>query len=112
MATLIYFQWKPFLRGHPDKRPPPWEKPLDNVNLNINVLISRLETTLLETPLFGEKGEFHYIYTNYTCTYIHVHVYLYIYNKHELLLELQLYTCMYDKLPFTASGINSHTHMA
>ena len=28
------------LRGHPDKRPPPLERPLDNVNLNINVLMS------------------------------------------------------------------------
>ena len=31
---------EPLLRGHPDKRPPPLERPLDNVNLNINVLIS------------------------------------------------------------------------
>ena len=31
---------EPLLRGHPDERPPPLEKPLDNVNLNINVLIS------------------------------------------------------------------------
>ena len=30
---------KPLLRGHPDERPPPLERPLDNVNLNINVLI-------------------------------------------------------------------------
>ena len=31
---------KPLLRGHSDKRPPPLERPLDNVNLNIKVLIS------------------------------------------------------------------------
>ena len=31
---------EPLLRGHPDKRPPHRERPLDNVNLNINVLIS------------------------------------------------------------------------
>ena len=31
---------KPLLRGHLDERPPPLERPLDNVNLNINVLIS------------------------------------------------------------------------
>ena len=31
---------EPLLRGHPDERPPPLERPLDNVNLNMNVLIS------------------------------------------------------------------------
>ena len=31
---------EPLLRGHPDERPAPLERPLDNVNLNINVLIS------------------------------------------------------------------------
>ena len=30
---------EPLLRGHPDARPPPLQRPLDNVNLNINVLI-------------------------------------------------------------------------
>ena len=30
---------EPLLRGHPDERPAPLERPLDNVNLNINVLI-------------------------------------------------------------------------
>ena len=30
---------KPLLRGHPDERPPPLKRPLDNVNLHINVLI-------------------------------------------------------------------------
>ena len=31
---------EPLLRGHPDERPAPLERTLDNVNLNINVLIS------------------------------------------------------------------------
>ena len=31
---------EPLLRGHPDERPPPLERLLNNVNLNINVLIS------------------------------------------------------------------------
>ena len=31
---------KPLLRDHPDERPPPLERPLDNVNLYIKVLIS------------------------------------------------------------------------
>ena len=31
---------EPLLRGHPDKRPPFLERPLDSVNLNIKVLIS------------------------------------------------------------------------
>ena len=31
---------KPLLRGHPYKRPAPLERPLDNVNLNINLFIS------------------------------------------------------------------------
>ena len=30
---------EPFLRDHPDERPIPLEKPLENVNLNIHVLI-------------------------------------------------------------------------
>ena len=36
----IRYTVEPLLRGHPDERPPPLERPLDNVNLNINVLIS------------------------------------------------------------------------
>ena len=31
---------EPLLRGHPDERPTTLERPLDNVNLNKNVLIS------------------------------------------------------------------------
>ena len=41
------------LRGHPDERPPPLERPLDNVNLNIYVLIS---TPNKRPPLL--KGHF------------------------------------------------------
>ena len=31
---------EPLLSGHPDERPAPLKRPLDNVNQNINVLIS------------------------------------------------------------------------
>ena len=46
------------LRGHPDERPPPLERPLDNVNLNINVLISTPDERppLLKGHFSGEKG--------------------------------------------------------
>ena len=40
MIEIIKSTVEPLLRGHPDERPPPLERPLDNVNLNINVLIS------------------------------------------------------------------------
>ena len=46
---------EPLLRGHPEERPPPLERPLDNVNLNINVLI----TTPDERPPLL-KGHFSY----------------------------------------------------
>ena len=36
----IYSTAEPLLRGHPDERPLPLERPLHNENLNINVLIS------------------------------------------------------------------------
>ena len=39
VITSVYTV-EPFLRGHPDERPTPLERPLDTVNLNINVLIS------------------------------------------------------------------------
>ena len=44
---------EPLLRGHPDERPPPLERPLDIVNLNINVLISTPDE---RSPLL--KGHF------------------------------------------------------
>ena len=31
---------EPLLRGHPDERPTPLERPLNTVNLNLNVLTS------------------------------------------------------------------------
>ena len=43
----------PLLRGHPDERPAPLERPLNNVNLNINVLILKLDE---KPPLL--KGHF------------------------------------------------------
>ena len=49
---------EPLLRGHPDERPPPLERPLDNVNLNINVLISTHDERppLLKGHFSGAKG--------------------------------------------------------
>ena len=44
---------EPFFRGHPDKRPPLLERLLDNVNININVLMSTPDN---RTPLL--KGHF------------------------------------------------------
>ena len=44
---------EPLLRGHPFERPPPLERPLDYVNLDINVLIS---TPYERPPLL--KGHF------------------------------------------------------
>ena len=48
---------EPLLRGRPDERPPPLERPLDNVNLNINVLISSSDEgpPLLKDPFSGAK---------------------------------------------------------
>ena len=40
VTTDVYIYMEPLLKVHPDERPPPLERPLDNVNLNINVLIS------------------------------------------------------------------------
>ena len=47
------------LRGHPDERPPPLERPLDYVNLNINVLISTPDERppLLKGCFSDAKGE-------------------------------------------------------
>ena len=72
---------EPLLRGHPDERPPPLERPLDNVNLNINVLIFTPD----ERPplLKGAKGvasqEGFYCNIHYTCTY-----YIYIFRKGKI----------------------------
>ena len=49
---------EPLLRGHPDKRPLLLEGPLDNVNLNINILISTPDQRppLLKAHLSYKKG--------------------------------------------------------
>ena len=49
---------EPLLRGHPDESPTPLERPLDNVNLNINVLISTPDKRppLLKGHISGAKG--------------------------------------------------------
>ena len=56
------------LRGHPNERPSPLERPIDNVNLNINVLISTPDERppLLKGHFSDAKGvasqkEFHCI---------------------------------------------------
>ena len=60
------------LGGHPDERPPPLERPLDNANVNINVLIFNPDerSPLLKGHFSDAKGValqegFHciYIYT-------------------------------------------------
>ena len=49
---------EPLLRGQPDKRPAPLDRPLDNVNLNINELISTPDewSPLLKGHFSGAKG--------------------------------------------------------
>ena len=49
---------EPLLRGQPDERPPPLERPLDNVNLNMNVLISTPDERppILKGHFSAEKG--------------------------------------------------------
>ena len=49
---------EPLLRGHPDERPNPMERPLDNVNLNRKVLISTPDERppLLKGHFSGAKG--------------------------------------------------------
>ena len=49
---------EPLLRGHPDERPTPLEKPLDIVNLNTNVLIFTPDERppLLKGHFSGAKG--------------------------------------------------------
>ena len=36
---IMDYTVEPLLRGHPDERSPPLERPLDDVNLNMNILI-------------------------------------------------------------------------
>ena len=58
LKPLSSYTVEPLLRGHPDERPPPLERPLDNVNLNINVLISTPDERppLLKGHFSGAKG--------------------------------------------------------
>ena len=55
---IIHCTVEPLLRGHPDERPPPLERPLDFVNLNKNVLISTPDERppLLKGHFSGAKG--------------------------------------------------------
>ena len=72
----IYYS-ETLLRGHPDERPTPLERPLGTVNLNINVLISTPDERppLLKGNFSGAKGlasqeEFHCI------IYVFQHLYI------------------------------------
>ena len=49
---------EPLLRAHPDKRPPPLERPLENVNLNKIVLIynPNERPPFLKCHFSGAKG--------------------------------------------------------
>ena len=68
---------EPLLRGHPDERPPPLERPLDYVNLNINVLFSIPDErpSLLKGHFSGAKGVVSQEGFNCTC-YSFVAVYM------------------------------------
>ena len=58
MKSKFRYTVEPLLRGHPDERPPPLERPLTNVNLNINVLISTPDERppLLKATFLMQKG--------------------------------------------------------
>ena len=58
LSEYVYGQGEPLLGGHLDERPTPLERPLDNVNLNINVLISTPDERplLSKGHLSGAKG--------------------------------------------------------
>ena len=60
LKILINFELsvEHLLRGHCDKRPPPLERPFDNVNVHINVLISTLDERppILKATFLVQKG--------------------------------------------------------
>ena len=58
LSEYVYSHGEPILSGHLDKRPTPLERSLDNVNLNINVLISTPDKMppFLKGHLSGPKG--------------------------------------------------------
>ena len=55
---MFFITVEPLLRGHHEERPTPLERPFDNVNLNINVLIftSAERPPLLKGHFSGTKG--------------------------------------------------------
>ena len=57
-SIQVLYTVKPLLRGYPEMRPPPLERPLDNENLNINVLIFTPDERppLLKGHFSGAKG--------------------------------------------------------
>ena len=57
----LHFTVEPLLRGHPDERPLPLERSLDNENLNVNVLISTPDKRppLLKGHFLMQKGWAH-----------------------------------------------------
>ena len=71
-AFLTVNTVEPLLRGHPDERPTPLERSLDNVNLNINVLISTPDERppLLKGHISGAKGVTSQ--EGFHCTYISI----------------------------------------
>ena len=69
LVNIVNITVEPLLRGHPDERPTPLERPLDNVNLNINVFRFTPDESppLLKGHFVGAKRVasqegFHYTY--------------------------------------------------
>ena len=104
--SIVYIV-EPLLRGHPDGRPPPLERPLDNVNLIINVLIftpDKYRPPLLKGPFSDVKGmvsqEGSHCIACWLVLYVFMHVYvsciyLSIYHSHYLYLSIYLYLFIY-----------------
>ena len=65
---------EPLLRGHPEEKPPPLERPIDNVNVNINVLISTPDerTPLLNGHFSNAKGVASQEGFHYNVQYFHM----------------------------------------
>ena len=82
---------QPLLRGHPDERPPPLERPLDNVNLNIYVLISTPDERppILKDHISGAKGMA--LQEGFQCIYIHIYLSLSLYLSISIYLSIYLY---------------------
>ena len=63
LGCCMHFNFKPvpippLVKGHPDQRPLPLERPLDNVNLNVNVWIYTPDERppLMKGHFSGAKG--------------------------------------------------------